>query len=229
MEGFNVRSMATGDLVFQEGEAADSAFLVLSGRVALARETEHGTIPLAVFGDRQIFGEVAVIDEGQRDCLAQAIEDGQIVPIPAQTLQAQLEQSPPMIRTIVRSLVTQLSRAQQRLQPEQDRNLFLATAHLLYQMAIALKADGTNSLPLERAMRVLTTVLGRSAPEVEAVLETFDDLRLIGWTTAGTRMPHLTFLVQDGFLGKALRHYDETGGGPPPGEADETATQEVEA
>jgi CRP-like cAMP-binding protein len=230
MDGYSVRPVTTGEVVFREGEPAEAAYLLLSGRVALSRETEHGTIPLAEFGDRQVFGEVAVIEACQRDATAYMLDGGEIVPIPPEQLAAQLEQSPPLIRTIVRSLVGQLVRAQQRLQPEQDRSLYLAAAHLLYQMNIALSADATTSLPYARAMTTLTTVLGRSVPEIEAVLSIFTDLNLIGFDMRGRQQPHLKFLVQEGFLGKALRHYDLMGGETgPDGETPDARTESQEA
>jgi CRP-like cAMP-binding protein len=215
MDGYNVRPVATGEVVFRQGDVAAEAYLLLEGRVALSRETEHGTIPLAEFGDRQVFGEVAILDACDRDATAQMLADGQIVPIAPDVLQAQLDQAPPLIRTIVRSLVGQLVRAQAKLQPAQDRQLYLAMAHLLYQMNIALTADKATGMPYERAMNVLTTVLGRSVPEIEAVLTVFADLHLIDWDFRSHAVPHLRFLVQEGFLGKSLRHYDLMGGDVP--------------
>ncbi|MBC7545057.1 MAG: Crp/Fnr family transcriptional regulator [Candidatus Sericytochromatia bacterium] len=212
MDGYTVEQVAAGDVVFCEGDAAKVAYLLLSGRVALSRETDSGTIILSEHGERQIFGEAAVVEECDRDCMAQMVEDGQLVTIGADMLNAQLEQSPPIVRTIVRSLVSQVLRANARLSPEQDRDLFLAAAHLLYQMNLAARADGTHSLPYERAMKTMSIVLSRSIPEIDIVLGIFADLKLIGFTHHGNKAPHLTFLVQDGFLGKALRHHDETAG-----------------
>lgn len=222
MDGYAVTSVSAGEVVYREGEPADTAYLLLSGRVALSRETAHGTVPLAEFSNRQVFGEVAVLEACDRDATAYMVDGGDLVPIPPATLAAQLAQSPPLIRTIVHSLVGQLVRAQQRLQPQADRQLFLAAAHLLYQMNIALTADGATSLPYPRAMTVLTTVLGRTAPEIEAVLDQFLDLNLVAFDLRARPAPHLKFLVQEGFLGKALRHYDQMiaqAGGAAPEEA----------
>jgi CRP-like cAMP-binding protein len=229
MDGYSVEQKAAGDVVFREGDVAKVAYLLLSGRVALSRETESGTIELGEFGERQIFGEVAVVEECDRDCTAQMIDDGQLVPIGAEMLNAQLEQSPPMVRTIVRSLVSQVLLANQRVAPTADRNLFLAATHLLYQMNLAARADGTQSLPYDRAMKTMTTVLTRSVPEIDMVLSVFSDLNLIAFTHRANKPPQLTFLVQDGFLGKALRHYDETGGALPLGaEAADSAAEPAE-
>jgi CRP-like cAMP-binding protein len=67
-----------GDLLFAEGEDADSAFTVVSGRIRL--EPARGEI--RVVGRGALIGEMALIVEGDRPCHATAEDEAKLLSIP---------------------------------------------------------------------------------------------------------------------------------------------------
>ena len=53
-----------GDFVFREGEAGDTAFVLLDGTVQISRRVDGKTVPIGIVNIGGIFGEMALIDDG---------------------------------------------------------------------------------------------------------------------------------------------------------------------
>lgn len=60
-----------GDEIFHEGDPGDTLYFVIDGRVRVHR----GPIELAVLGERQVFGEMALLDSEPRSASVSAISD----------------------------------------------------------------------------------------------------------------------------------------------------------
>jgi CRP-like cAMP-binding protein len=55
-----------GETIFQQGDAADSAFVILAGEVEAFLETATGKVSLGVVGPQQVVGEVAILSNSPR-------------------------------------------------------------------------------------------------------------------------------------------------------------------
>jgi CRP-like cAMP-binding protein len=66
-----------GDLIAEQGKPGDSLYLVASGFVEVAIEESAGRSPkiLVNLGEGQIFGEMALVDQGTRSATVRAISD----------------------------------------------------------------------------------------------------------------------------------------------------------
>jgi len=65
-----------GDVVFHEGDAADTVHFVVEGRVVARRSSEQGDrLAYAVMGPGQAFGELAmIVRAGRRTATIEAVE-----------------------------------------------------------------------------------------------------------------------------------------------------------
>jgi len=70
------RTYAAGEVIFREGDPADSLHLVLSGRVAATVTSPDGReLTFALIGQDEVFGELALLgDGGLRGITAKALE-----------------------------------------------------------------------------------------------------------------------------------------------------------
>jgi CRP-like cAMP-binding protein len=60
-------SYPTGTNIFQHGDVGDKVYLILEGKVRIARQVPGiGEEALAVLGPGQVFGEMALLDESPR-------------------------------------------------------------------------------------------------------------------------------------------------------------------
>jgi CRP-like cAMP-binding protein len=55
-----------GETIFQQGDAADSAYVILAGEAEAFLETATGKVSLGVVGPQQVVGEVAILSNSPR-------------------------------------------------------------------------------------------------------------------------------------------------------------------
>ena len=112
------RSARTGQVVVRKGEHADSMYFVVSG--ALEVELEPGPVILHA-GD--FFGEIALIEHGDRVATIIAVEDTRLLVLDAQDLGRFLDSNPELRETLTRvSEERQAGHAGQQIWPVQRRN-----------------------------------------------------------------------------------------------------------
>ena len=69
------RAFEPGQVVFREGDASDTCYVVRAGHARAVREHGDGrTITLATFGPGDIFGELAMFEDELRSATVEAIE-----------------------------------------------------------------------------------------------------------------------------------------------------------
>ena len=69
--------LASGDQVFAQGEPGDSLYLIVEGKV----KVHQGARELVRLGERDVFGEMAVLDSEPRSASVTAIEDAVLLKI----------------------------------------------------------------------------------------------------------------------------------------------------
>lgn len=98
----------SGKEIFVEGDAADSAYIVESGCVAISKEVDGQDLVLGTIGLECIFGEMALIDNQPRMATATAIEDTVCVVLPARVFHKQMQRLEPFMRMVVLGLIANL-------------------------------------------------------------------------------------------------------------------------
>jgi CRP-like cAMP-binding protein len=68
------KRFAASQLLFDEGDPSDVAYVIRSGRVEISKATEHGPVRLAVLGEGDVVGEMGLLEERPRSASARALE-----------------------------------------------------------------------------------------------------------------------------------------------------------
>ena len=99
------RTLAAGDVLFSEGDAAGSAYLVESGSLAVVADDEGSEVLLSELGAGAILGEMAVIDAAPRTATVRAITDAVLIEIDRGQLAERIERSDPVVRSLLEGLL----------------------------------------------------------------------------------------------------------------------------
>jgi CRP/FNR family cyclic AMP-dependent transcriptional regulator len=105
----NRKFFSTGQEIFVEGDPSDHAFFVQSGAILLSARTANGIIPHSTVREKQVFGEMALLDEKRRAFTATAIVDTTCIVIMRQEFKFKLENTDPMVKALLRVLARNLS------------------------------------------------------------------------------------------------------------------------
>ena len=112
----HIRDYDKGDVLFSEGDASESMFTVVSGRVKVSKMTARGTdIILELFGPGDPVGAAAVYESRAYPATATALEPTMCLLIPRQAFFGLLETYPTLVRGLLVGLTHRLVELTARL------------------------------------------------------------------------------------------------------------------
>ncbi len=108
---------SAGEVVFHEGDPADSVHFVIEGRVVAQRSSEHGDrLAYAVMGPGQAFGELAMIVRGgRRTATIEAVEPTVTLALRFADFERLCARRPEVSRLLVRLLAARVNRLTEAL------------------------------------------------------------------------------------------------------------------
>jgi CRP/FNR family cyclic AMP-dependent transcriptional regulator len=129
------RSFPAGTRVFHEGDSSDACYIVRSGSFRITREHPDGrAITLATFGPGEIFGELAMLDGDTRSASVEALEDGELLALPARDVRALLTTHAEITFKFLEALVRRLRRANERISRQSFQTVPGRVAGVLLQL-----------------------------------------------------------------------------------------------
>lgn len=107
---------AKGEAVFKPGQPANKVFILKEGRVKIASCAADGREHIQyILHPGEIFGELALAEEGQRNSLAVTLEPSYICAVALDHFQEVLQQNPNLNLQMVKLIGRRLSKVQSRL------------------------------------------------------------------------------------------------------------------
>ncbi|MCK4698366.1 MAG: Crp/Fnr family transcriptional regulator, partial [Dehalococcoidia bacterium] len=141
------RSFVQGEFVFWEGDAPDSFYIVIEGRVKVLKHSSLGKeFIIAFFGPGEIFGEVAVFQDKPYPASAQAAADTKVLRIRREDFLSFVAQRPQVVLRIISVLGERLRDAQGRLKDLAGERVEQRLARTLLMLSAKLGA----TLPFTR-------------------------------------------------------------------------------
>src|SRR3954447_11635369 len=88
-------SFGFGELIVEEGSAADGFYVIVSGSARVLRRADSGDeMPLASLGPGDTFGEIALLEDGDRTSSVRASSQVEALKLDRSVVRAVLESSP---------------------------------------------------------------------------------------------------------------------------------------
>jgi CRP/FNR family cyclic AMP-dependent transcriptional regulator len=102
--GASTCEFKAGEVIFRQGDAASEFFVIQSGKV----DIRLGNRLLGTLSDRDIFGEMALIDAAPRSATAIAASDVKLVPVGEKQFLFLVSQTPHFALNVMRVLARRL-------------------------------------------------------------------------------------------------------------------------
>ena len=111
----SLRNLASGDVLFREGEVGDFAYQVVKGKIEICKFNGEDYITLSVLEKGSLFGEMALIDKQPRSAMARATEDCVLREIDQPALLNYLKNSPQTAFNMMQQLASYARNANEKL------------------------------------------------------------------------------------------------------------------
>lgn len=138
-------SLAPGEVLLREGEPGEHAYVVVSGTVEILKQTGDRSVPLAVRGPGEVFGEMALLQDEPRVATVRAREATDLLAIPRAALDDLLASSLGAARAVMRTLLERMNDTSVQLRHHERMaelgTLTAGVAHELNNPAAAARRD----------------------------------------------------------------------------------------
>ena len=180
-----VQSLPRGVVLFGEGDEPGEFYLVLSGRVAIAQESDDGRESLlAALGPGELFGEMGFLDGYNRSAQARSLEESTVLMVPYAELRRLYEDNPSALWSAVQLLARRLRAMDRALSDTVFLDVMGRTAKRLLDMA-----GDRDEFEMPLTQEELASMVGASRERVNKAIHAF--VRL-GWITHNHRQYRIT-------------------------------------
>jgi CRP/FNR family transcriptional regulator, cyclic AMP receptor protein len=174
-----VEHYPAGEEIFAKGSPGQSMMAVLRGTVRISSISLAGKeIVFNQIGPGEIFGEIAMLDGGERTGDATAVEDCEILVLSRRTLLPFLENHADICLMLIKILCQRLRRTSEQVEDVLFRHLESRIAKALLQLA-ARAEPGGRFRDLHISQRELGNIVGASRESVNKQLQIWQRAGLI--------------------------------------------------
>jgi len=106
--------LKSGEVLFKEGAQGDEMYLIRSGKIRIVKDLEGTKKTLAVLGEGEFFGEMAVLDKRPRSASAIAETDAKLIIVDRNAFLSSVNKNP-FIKYIIETLTTRLRKTNNML------------------------------------------------------------------------------------------------------------------
>lgn len=119
-----LKTYKPSEIIFNDGEVADSLFIIQKGQIRLFKPKGKGFIEIAVLRAGEVIGEMAFFDEDgsgkKRSCSASAITPVEVIEISFPAFGKTMQTLNPWFKTIINTLAARLRKANTRIKELED-------------------------------------------------------------------------------------------------------------
>lgn len=174
-----LRSYRKGEIIVRQGDTGETLFVVVDGLVKVFVTSPGGAeMVLVTLRPMDTFGELAVVDGGERSASAEALEATTLLLLRRSSLLALLPGHPDLIEGLLHSLGALVRRLTDQTADLVFLDLHGRVAKLLLSLAEerGVMRDGERFLDLHLTQSDLASMVGGSRQSVNHILRTFEAL-----------------------------------------------------
>lgn len=166
-------------IVLSQGDTSDSLYVVMSGRLRMYLDDEHGReMTLGVLEEGDFFGEIATLGGGRRPANVAALEDCKLAVIPRHNLERCIVKYPEVGTRIINELVQRMQELIENIGTLAFKDVNARVARLLTKQA---RPDGIRWITPPMTQQDIANSIGSSREMVSRSLKL---LREGGYVTA---------------------------------------------
>lgn len=152
-EGELGKIYADGEIIFAEGDGGEVMYVIQSGKVRVTRKTSMGEIELAVLGDGEILGEMALFDKLTRSATATSIGEARILTVDRKKLFATISRDPTLAFKIIETMSHRIRKLNKDFSEFRESKTFSdlnSAAHMILEEAQkVIRADNGSIMLLD--------------------------------------------------------------------------------
>ena len=181
-EATRMEAVKRRQFIYLPGDAANTVFLLKSGRVKLSRVNEEGKeLTLAILEPGEVFGEMEILEGVPRDTVAEAMDDVSICVMPRSYFEEMLKKDPGTSIRLTKLMGLRLKRIESRIEDLVFKDVPSRLAQLLLQLSENLGVNDRRGILIRAKIthQEIAGLIGSTRETVSAILGDFKRKGLI--------------------------------------------------
>lgn len=169
-----------GEPFYLPDDPSDKVYLLKEGRVKISKVSEEGKeVTLAILEQGEIFGELALVDEGPRGTVAEALDDTFICAIGRGDFQRLLEKKPDLALKVTKLIGIRLKAIEAKVEDLVFRDVSSRLAKLLLELVsmYGTRIRGGSRIDVKLTHQEIANLIGSTR---ETTTATLNELRRRG-------------------------------------------------
>jgi CRP/FNR family transcriptional regulator, cyclic AMP receptor protein len=168
------KTVAKGTTIFSKGETGSSLFAVLEGQVKVVSFSAQGkNAVFNILGPGDIFGEIALLDGGERTADVTTISDCKLLVIERRDFLPLVHSRPDVAQRLIEVLCMRLRNTSRQVEEVMFLELPAKLANTLLRLNAAALADGKNKIALTQSE--IAQVIGASRESTNKQLREWEE------------------------------------------------------
>ena len=190
------RSYPKSSMIILEEEMGDVVFIVMSGTIKITRVNDEGKeVILAMLGEGEVFGEMAILDGESRSANALSQEDCEVVTINREDFLSIIKTNNKVSLNLMTEFAIRLRKSDQQIEAlsldDAEHRIGVSILNLAEEMGVIRQGKVTvDNLPYQQD---IANMAGTSRETVSRVMKTFEDRGLITKTGHCLTIPDYAF------------------------------------
>lgn len=136
-----IKTLAPGEILFNEGDNANSMYIIQKGQLRLFRPKGKGFVEIAVLRAGEVLGEMAYFDPDtkNRSVSAAAITSVDIIEISFNALEKTMAGLNPWFKTLINTLAERLRKTNERVRNLENNSVGFSSDYKFFQSADVVK------------------------------------------------------------------------------------------
>ena len=171
------RSVPRGSIIMAAGDAVDSLYIIISGRLkVMMSEADGKEVILSILGPGEFFGEMGLIDNSPRSASVVTIEPCELLSVTKRDFKKCIVKNVEMSMTVMRGLVRRLREADRKIGSLAMLDVYGRVARLLLDMSE--NVNGQMMIANRLSKQDIAKMVGASREMVSRVMK---DLEMSGY------------------------------------------------
>ena len=179
------RSVIKGRTVLNAGDATDSLYIILAGRVKVQRQDDDGKeVILSVLGPGEHFGEMGLLDDEPRSATIVTLENCEFISMTKENFDVFMQRNADMAMVIMRGLVKRLREADRKIESLALLDVYGRVARVLIEFSE--EVGGRKAVKNKLPRQDIAKMIGASREMVSRVMKDLETEGYIEVESDGT-------------------------------------------
>jgi CRP-like cAMP-binding protein len=178
------REFPTGTVLFKDGDTqSKEMYIIHSGKVKISKKVGEQETVLAVMGQGEFFGEMAILNNKPRSATAEVVEDSKLLVIDPKTFESMIKSNAEVALRMIKKLADRLRETDRKIELLMIKDSSSRVIHVLEKLIEDIGVEKDDCICLPITINELAPKSGVKLDHVNDVIDKLKKAKIISFSS----------------------------------------------